>query len=152
MSRETSQLPEKLLVTLREGVPALLITVGEDGLPHTAFTFAAAAEPNRVVVAVDEGSATLANIQRSGQASVQILAPDNQVFLLKGRVRISESKLKSSPVPSRRAEIALSSVKNQAWPTVVVSPLRYEYAPQARATWESAVAHIYAELRGESRE
>ncbi len=152
MARETNQLPEKLLATLREGVPALLITAGEDGLPHTAFTFVAATRPNYVAVVIDEGSATLANIERTQQASVQILAPDNQVFLLKGQVRISESKLKSSPVPSRRAEIELSSVKNQAWPTVVVSPLRYAYAPQARSTWESAVAHIYAELRGEWNE
>ncbi len=152
MARETSQLPEKLLATLRKGLPALLITVDENGWPHTAFTFAAATEPNKVIVVADEGSNTLANIERTGQASVQILAPENQVYLLKGRVRVSESKLKSSPVPSHRAEIDLTLVKNQAWPSIAVSPMTYEYSPQARATWESAVARIYAELRGELNE
>ncbi len=150
MSRETNQLPEKLLATLREGLPALLITVDENGWPHTAFTFATATDSRKIAFVADEGSSTLANIERTGQASVQILARDNQVYLLKGKVRVSEGKLKSSPVPSRRAEIELTLAKDQAWPAIAVSPLHYEYSPHTRATWESAVGRIYAELRGES--
>ncbi len=149
MPRDTNLLPEKLFATLRGGLPALLITIGEDGYPHTAFTFAAATRANEIAVVADDGSKTLANLQRTRQASVQILANENQVYLLKGRVRISETRLTNSPVPSRRATIELDSVRDQAWPEIAVSPLTYIYSPQAATRWANAVPKIYAELRGE---
>ena len=149
MPRDRNNLPEKLFDTLQKGLPALLITSGADGYPHTAFTFVAATQPNQIAVVVDDGSTTLANLQRTGQASVQILGNENQVYLLKGRVRISESKLKNSPVPSCRAVIELQSVRNQAWLEIAVSPLNYIYSPQAAQRRANAVPEIYAELRGE---
>jgi flavin reductase (DIM6/NTAB) family NADH-FMN oxidoreductase RutF len=148
MANETNQIPEALLTVLRVGVPALLLTVDEDNLPHTAFTFAATAHPDRIAVVVDEGSRTLANIERTSKASVQIIAPGNLVYLLKGSVRISETRLASSPAPSRRAEIALTWVKNQAWREIAVTPLTYEYSALARARLEEAAPRLFAELRG----
>lgn len=149
MPGESNQMPDDLLRVLHAGVPAILLTVDENGFAHTAFTFAAAGQPNRVAVVVDDGSRSLANIERTGRASLEVLAPDNLVYLLKGMARLSSTRLTSSPVPSRRAEIELVSVKNQAWPEIAVSPLEYDYSTHARAHWESAVPRIYAELRGD---
>ncbi len=148
MPRESNQIPDDLFPVLQAGVPAILLTVGQNGFAHTAFTFAAARQPNSVAVMVDDGSRTLANIEWTGKASVQILAPNNQIFLLKGTVRLSSAHLISSPVSSRRAEIELVSVTNQSWPEIAVSPLSYDYSTHARSLWESAVPRIYAELRG----
>ena len=152
MPRDSNEHPEKFLSVLREGLPALLITVDQDGFPHTAFTFAAATLAQQVAFVVDDVSTTLANIERTGIASIQILAKDNQVYLLKGKVRISESRMKHSPVASRRAIIELHSVRNQAWAEIAVSPLTYINSPRAALLWANAVPKIYAELRGESSE
>jgi hypothetical protein len=149
MPGESSQMPDDLFQVLQAGVPAILLTVDENGYAHTAFTLAATRQPNAVAVVVDDGSRSLANIERTGRASVQILAPDNQVYLLKGTVQLSSTHLTSSPVPSCRAEIELVSVKNQAWPEIAVLPLSYEYSTHVRRRWESAVPRIYAELRGD---
>ncbi len=143
-------MPDDLFQVLSAGVPAILLTVDENGFAHTAFTFAAARQPNGVAVVVDDGSRSLANIERTGRASLEVLAPDNLVYLLKGMVRLSSTRLTSSPLPSRRAEIELVSVKNQAWPEIAVSPLSYDYSTHARAHWSSAVPRIYAELRGDT--
>ncbi len=148
--RNMVEIPETLLAHLRQGLPALLLTVDEEGYPHTAFTFAATCQSNRVAIVVDDGSRTLANIQRTGQASIQILAPGNIVYLLKGTVALSDDRLTSSPVPSRRGEIELTSAKNQAWPEIAVSPFTYAYSPSARAHWENVLPRLYAELRGDA--
>jgi hypothetical protein len=142
-----AELPDDLLSVLKNGVPALVMTVDADGFPHTGFSFAATRAKDSLAVVVDEGSSTQKNIERTKQASAQILANDNRVYLLKGSVSLRE-KLKHSPAPSRRAVIQLSAVKNQAWQQVRVSPLTYEYSERARE-WESALPRLYAELRGE---
>lgn len=145
-----TEMPKELFAVLSTGVPAILLTVDEDGFPHTAFTFAAASRPDCVAVVADDGSKTLANIERTRKASVQVLAEGNIVFLLKGTVRVSGSPLTASPVPSRRAVIELAYVKNQAWPEIAVAPIAYEYSERTRARWEGALPRLYAELRGES--
>ncbi len=143
-----AELPEELFLALQNGVPALLLTVDSEGFPHTAFTFAATRARDWLAVVVDEGSTTLKNIERTKQASVQILARDNLAYLLKGLASIEEKKLQHSPAPSRRAVIELSSVKYQAWTQVRVLPLTYTYSERADE-WKSALPHLYAELRGE---
>ena len=145
-----TEMPKELFAILSAGTPAILLTVDADGYPHAAFTFAAASRPDCVAVVADDGSRTLTNIERTRKASLQVLAPGNIVFLLKGTVRLSASPLAASPVPSRRAVIELDSVKNQAWPEIAVAPLAYEYSERTRARWEGALPRLYAELRGES--
>ncbi len=150
MPREGASLPDNLFEILHQGIAALLLTVDETGFAHTAFTYAATTEPTCVAVLVDDGSRTLANIERTGQASVQILAPDNVVYLLKGTARVSNTRMTSAPVPARRANIELVSAKNQAWGEVAVSPLAYDYSSRAQAHWEGAIPRIFAELRGDA--
>lgn len=150
MSAIDSSVPDDLFHILRAGSPAILVTVDDDGFPHTAFTFTASRVHNRIAVMVDDGSRTLANIERTGQASVQVLAPGNRVYLLKGRVTPDRTRLASSPAPSRRVEIEVVSVKNQAWPEIAVSALEYDYGPAARTHWVEAIPRIYAELRGDA--
>jgi hypothetical protein len=143
-----AELPEELFSVVQRGIPALLLTVDPEGFPHTAFTFVATPATDSIAFVMDEGSTTQKNIERTKMASLQILARNNQVYLAKGPIRVSETKLKHSPAPSRRAIMELSSIRNQAWQQVRVAPLTYEYTDRARE-WESALPHLYAELRGE---
>lgn len=143
-----AELPEELFSVLQFGIPAILLTMDSEGFPHTAFTFVATQARDSIAFVMDEGSTTQKNIERTKMASLQILARDNQVYLAKGSIRVSETKLKHSPASSRRAIMELSSVKNQAWRQVRVAPLTYEYTDRARE-WESALPQLYAELRGE---
>jgi len=142
------ELPDDLISVLQSGVPALLLTVDESGFPHTAFTYAATRAKDFVAFVVDEKSTTEKNILRAHQASLQILAAGNCVYLLKGTVRVEASTLKNSPAPAHRAILGLSSVKNQAWAQIQVAPLAYEYSERA-LDWVSALPLLYAELRGD---
>src|SRR5712691_9064794 len=84
MARVTAQLPDGLLALLRGGQAALLLTSGADGFPAAAFTWAVALDDSTVRFGADHGRSHLANLEREGRASLQILA-DGQAFLLKGR-------------------------------------------------------------------
>lgn len=82
--RVTPDLPPVLLQILRQGCPALLLTVGPDGFPHTAFTWAVAVDTAHLRFAADHGSVTLTNLERESRAALQIIGPDNLIFLVKG--------------------------------------------------------------------
>lgn len=69
----TPQLPEKLVAYLRPGAPGLLLTAGADGYATSAYTWIVALDAGRLRFAVDEGGSTMSNLQRSGQASLQII-------------------------------------------------------------------------------
>ena len=105
MSKITAELPDKLLAHLRAGAPALLLTTGEDGYANVAYTWAAAPDAGRVRFGADHGSATLANLQRDGRASLQIAAPGNLVFLVKGTARTLKDRIAAAPSDAVRAKI-----------------------------------------------
>jgi hypothetical protein len=68
----TPTLPEKLVGYLHPGAPALLLSSGADGYSTSAYTWALGLDDKRLRFAVDVGGSSMANLQRSGQASVQI--------------------------------------------------------------------------------
>lgn len=145
--KEHTDISGGLATLLAAGTPAILLTVDESGFPHTAFTYAITTEAHRLAVAVDEATRTLANLERTGKASVQILGGGNIVYLLKGRVYVSSGRLTASPVPSRRAEIEIQSVKNQAWSGVAVEALAYHYLDPLQSQWQGALPFVLGELR-----
>src|SRR5207245_6911511 len=55
------RLPERLVTALAGGSPALLLTVGADGLPASAFTWAVALDDRPVGFAAAHATTTLAN-------------------------------------------------------------------------------------------
>jgi hypothetical protein len=89
----TPQMPEKLVAYLHPGAPGLLLTAGADGYATSAFTWILSLDAGRLRFAVDEGGSTMANLQRSGQAALQIIGPGDISFLVKGRARALKPKL-----------------------------------------------------------
>ena len=147
MSKVTSTMPERLLAFLRQGAPVLLATYGEDGWPSIVMTWAAARDDRTVRFGVDTGSATEANILREGKATLQVIGPDNILFLIKGTVRKVKDQIEAAPFPIGMAEMSVTEVKDQSWPGVVVAPLTYQWEGEQREAMAAMEQAVLAELR-----
>ncbi len=145
-ARLTAELPGRLLNALRSGCPALLLTVGADGLPASAFTWAAAPDATRLRFAADQGTATLANLQREKRAALQIIAPDNLVYLVKGETTLLAPRIAAAPFDVALMEMRVREVKDQSWPGVAVRALGYDWAPAEREARLKMERAVYAEM------
>jgi hypothetical protein len=148
MGRITVDLPDTLLAVLREGHPALLLTAGGDGFPAAALTWAVALDAKTVRFATDHGSSALANLQREGRASLQIVAEHGLLCLVKGRA----AQVKPSIEAARQFgmalwELAAVEVRDQSWPGVRVRQLAYEWAPEHRDRMLAIERAVFAEMR-----
>ncbi len=140
------ELPARLFEFLHHGATGLLLTVGRDGWPHTAFTWIGAPDPMRVRLVVDEGSTTLGNLKANPRVGAQIIGPDRLVYLVKG---------KAAPFPDERtmpaglkivlADMNVEEVKDQNWSPVTVTPLRYEWTKPQMIAAEQAVLRMLTE-------
>jgi Pyridoxamine 5'-phosphate oxidase len=147
MSQATLELPERLLNYLHAGAPALLLTTGEDGFPNTAYTWALALDARRLRFAADLGSATLANLLRTQRAALQVIGPDNLVFIIKGPARQIKERIAATPLSVTMMELDVVAAKDQAWPQAAVTPLRYEWKDDLRAAMREMERAVYAEMR-----
>ncbi len=86
-------LPAKLLGYLRPGAPALMLSCGADGYATSAYTWALAVDDKRLRFAVDVGGSSMTNLQRSGQASIQVIGPGSVSFLVKGKSRLLKERI-----------------------------------------------------------
>jgi flavin reductase (DIM6/NTAB) family NADH-FMN oxidoreductase RutF len=120
-------LSEPLFRLLHSGSPVVLVTVGADGWGHAALTWAVAVAPDRVRFAVDHPSTTLANLEREGKATLQVIGPGNALALLKGAARVLRPRVHAAPFEMAMWEMALAEVKDQSWAPVVVSPLAFAW-------------------------
>ena len=135
---------------LRSGVPAVLVTVGEDGWGHAAMTWAAAIAPDRVRFVADHGSATLANLERDGKASLQVIGAENILALVKGRVRERRARIAASPFGMAMWELHVTEVRDQAWSPVAVSPLAYRWVGREAEALSRMEQEVLSELRDPS--
>lgn len=146
-SRITAQLPQSLLEVLAQGCPALLLTVGADGFPATAYTWAAAPDATTVRFGADHGSATLANLERDARASLQFIGRGNLIYLVKGAARLIKPQIEAAPFKIAMLALAVAEVKDQSWPGLTVQPLAYEWLPEQREQMLAIERAVYAELR-----
>ncbi len=140
-------LPDSLLAYLYGGAPALMLSVGVNGYPHAAYTWAAAPDPHRVRFGVDRGTTTSDNLHRNERAALQIIGPRGRLFIVKGPARLIKDEIAAAPFGLSMMELAVVEVKDQAWAGVTVAPLAYEWADGQRQTMPATEQAIYAELR-----
>ena len=131
---------------LQQGGAGLLITVGSDRFPTTAFVWAVAVSETIVRFAT-EGRDTLANLEREGRASLQVLGARNQVYLIQGTTSITKPRLEALPFDSTMMTLQITGVKDQTWPEVTVSPLAYEWSSERRDEWRATEQAVYQELK-----
>ena len=144
----TPHLPEKLTAYLRPGAPGLLLTSGADGYATSAFTWILALDAGRARFAVDDGGSTLANLQRSGQASLQVIGQGDISFLVKGRARLLKPQLDgAAPYVIQLWEMEVVGAKDQSWPGVATSALAYEWPAEQREAMLKMEQAVYKEMR-----
>lgn len=144
----TTAMPDKLTGYLRPGAPGLLLTSGADGYATSAFTWIVALDGLRARFAVDEGGSTLANLERSGQASLQVIGQGDISFLVKGRARRLKPKLEgAAPYAIQLWEMDVIGAKDQSWPGVATSALAYEWPAEQREAMLKMEQTVYAEMR-----
>lgn len=144
----TPQMPEKLVAYLRPGAPGLLLTAGADGYATSAYSWIVALDAGRLRFAVDEGGSTMANLQRSGQASLQVIGQGEVTFLIKGRARQVKPRLDAAaPYVIQLYEMEVIGAKDQSWPGVATSALTYEWPAAQREAMLAMEQAVYKEMR-----
>ena len=144
----TTTLPEKLVGYLRPGAPALLLTSGADGYSTSAYTWALSLDNKRLRFAVDVGGSSMTNLQRSGQASIQIIGPGDVSFLVKGKARMLKERIDSAaPYSIMLFEMDVMGAKDQSWTGVSTTALMYEWPAEQRETMLKMEQAVYAEMR-----
>ncbi|MFQ5922494.1 MAG: hypothetical protein ACE5M4_06585 [Anaerolineales bacterium] len=147
----TSRVEPTLSHTVTEyaslGIPGLLLTIDSEGFPHSSFTWVVATSPDRLRFGADHGGTTLANIERSGIASVQIITDEGQPYLIKGSVIMASSLIQSAPFKVALMEMEILEVRDQSWIGVSVRPFDYDWAPEEREKMLEVEQAVYAEMR-----
>lgn len=110
----TAELPDPTLTLLQVGTPAVLITVGTDGWGHAVMTWALALSTDRVRFAVDLATATLANIEREGKATLQVIGKGKVLVLIKGRAHQIRKRIAAAPFGMAMWELQVREVKEQS--------------------------------------
>jgi flavin reductase (DIM6/NTAB) family NADH-FMN oxidoreductase RutF len=111
------------------------------------MTWAAAVTPDRVRFGVDHGTATLANLRRTGRATLQVIARDAVLVLVKGAAREVRDRIVAAPFGMALWELAVSAVKDQSWGGVVVAPLTFVWTGPDADRMRLVEQHVLAELR-----
>lgn len=144
----TPDLPEKLLSYLRRGGPALLLTSGADGYPSSAYTWAVALDANGLRFGVDEGGSAWTNLQRSPQAAIHIIGPDNLTFLVKGTTKFLKERITSAS-PARMAlfDLQVVGARDQSFPGVTAKPFTYEWPAAQREELTRMEQAVFKEMR-----
>jgi hypothetical protein len=135
-------LPARLAAVLARGTAGLFLTVGPGARPHAAFTWVAAAGPSELRIAVDAPSTSLSNLERNARAAVQIIAPDDVLFVVKGAAVFRGRHEVPPGLSMAVVEMAVEECRDQSWPAVRVSPLRYEWVDPRMREAEAAVLRL----------
>lgn len=125
----------------------MLLTIDDGGFPHSSFTWVVAISPEQLRFGADHAGTTLANIERSGLASVQIIVDEGQPYLIKGNVTMASLLIHSAPFEVALMEMEILEVRDQSWIGVSVRPFGYEWAPEEREKMLEVEQAIYAEMR-----
>lgn len=144
----TPTLPANLLGYLRPGAPALLLTAGSDGYATSAYTWVVAVDDKRLRFGVDDGGSAMANAQRTGLVSLQVIGPDDVSFLIKGKSRQVKPRIESAlPNVIMLWEMDVMGARDQTWRGVKTTALMYEWPAEQRAEMLRMEQAVYAEMR-----
>lgn len=143
----TPEMPRTLVSYLRAGGLGIVISVGQDEYPTDAFAWVVGLDDKRLRFSVDHDSKTLANLERDGKAAVQIIGPDNLVFLVKGTCRVVKSKLDSVPMGISVWEMDVIGARDQSWPGAAPLPLQVQWSGDTRDSMVKTEQAVFEEMR-----
>jgi len=125
-------MPDSVVSYLKAGALGLVMTVGEDDYPTDAFSWVVATDASTVRIGADHGSKTLGNLQRDGKVAVQIIGPDNLVYLIKGTSKRIKDDLESVPMGIELWEVDVVGAKDQSWPGASPLPFSVQWSGDDR--------------------
>ena len=143
----TTKLPANLLKYLAEGSPGILATRDEAGWPHLVMTWIVARDERTVRFIADHNTTTSSNLERDNRASLQVIGPDNILFLIKGYSQHIRDRVSAASFAMMMMEMAVTEVKDQSWPIVEVSPLSYIWLSDKKHELAAMEQAVYSELR-----
>ena len=144
----TPFLPAALAGYLEPGAPALMLSCGADGYATSAYTWAVAIDEKHIRFAVDVGGSSMANLQRTGQASIQVIGPGDVTFLVKGKSRLIKDRIDAAaPYSIMIWEMEVMGAKDQSWTGVSTNALSYEWPPEQRSSMLAMEQAVYEEMR-----
>lgn len=144
---ELPELPDQLLSYLCDGAIGLILSVCEDEYPTDAFTWVIALDSKRLRMVADHGGRTLGNLLRDGRAVIQIIGPDNLVFLVRGTTRQVKENLDATSIGVALFEMHVISARDQSWPAAIPLPLTIQWAGDTREAMVQMEQAVYAEMR-----
>jgi hypothetical protein len=144
---ESASLPAPALARLHAGVPVLVLSADAGGAPHSTYSWAVALDAQRLRFGVDRGSTTSANLLASASGAIVVVGSGGLNLLIGGRVRRLRARIDAvEPIPLELWEIEVTRVKDQSWPGVTTSALRYRAVADG-APLRRLEKGIYAALR-----
>ncbi|MFQ5944327.1 MAG: pyridoxamine 5'-phosphate oxidase family protein [Anaerolineales bacterium] len=146
-SRAKKLLSYKLADYIALGTPGQILTIDDNGYPHTSFTWVVTNSIHLLRFGVDQESPSLGNIDRSGLVAVQIVTDEGQPYLIKGDAVVAKDLIESAPFPMALVEMEILEVLDQSWIGVSVTPFDYEWAPEKQEEMLELEQAIYAEMR-----
>jgi hypothetical protein len=90
----------------------------------------------------------MANLQRTGLASIQVIGPGDVSFLIKGKSRqLRERLAAAAPYSIQLWEMDVMGAKDQSWTGVSTTALMYEWPAEQREAMLKMEQAVYAEMR-----
>jgi hypothetical protein len=90
----------------------------------------------------------MANLQRTGLASTQVIGPGDVSFLIKGKSRqLLERLTAAAPYSIQLWEMDVMGAKDQSWTGVSTTALMYEWPAEQREAMLKMEQAVYAEMR-----
>ena len=136
------------LAPLAAGLPVLVLSSDGTGRVHATYSWAVAVDTRRLRLATDRGGRSSAHLRRSGRAALLVVGHAGLNLLLSGRVQRLPAALDVAGSPPLDAwELTLSRVRDQSWPGVSTSVLRYRWPAPQRAAMRRMERAVIAALR-----
>ena len=78
---------------------------------------------------------------------IQIIGPDNLIFLVRGTTRQIKEDLDATPIGVALFEMDVIGARDQAWPAATPAPLSFQWADDIRDEMLKMEQSVYAEMR-----
>lgn len=88
------------------------------------------------------------NLERAGQATLQVIGQGDIAFIVKGRARRLKGRLDAAaPYVIQLWEMEVAGAKDQSWPGVATSALTYVWPAEQREAMLKMEQAVYEEMR-----
>lgn len=110
-------------------------------------TWVVALNVTSICFGADLGSTTLENLERDRRTSLEVIAPGDLVFLIKGKTSQIKPQIEASSFKMTMMLMEVLETKDQSVSVANVHPLSYEWIPEQRDVMSAMENVIYAEMR-----